>query len=383
MTGTSIPPQLPSTSDRPPPTLPIAAAVTPLRLIFWGGLLVILDFKLFWATGADRTSSCDILNDTLGAILILVGLCRLLAIPAGGSYRRGMWFVLVACVLEIAKTVCNVFIRSSAPLADIALGLISLVTLIAMLIFCMYMRDLCRKAWLPSAQTAWTITLVLFALLYAPVALFHLAMLARAMGIMRSFNPAANIPMLLLLPVFVAPLVSLFVSTSLMKRHAMAFYPNAPDAVSARNGIAIAGTVVGLALGVGLAIATDKVASAGPQNNQISTVSSSSSWGNEEQVSVSVSRNSRGQVGAIVVQRLETAGESPRSNIELGTRSGLVIDGVERPLDKPLTLIYVSNRLPATDVPVQEDEIRRLCKDVQEMPPIQFYRRWVRTRVRE
>ena len=47
-------------------------AITPLRLIFWGGLLCIFDFHLTQITN-DHGFKFDVLSDALGTILITVG----------------------------------------------------------------------------------------------------------------------------------------------------------------------------------------------------------------------------------------------------------------------------------------------------------------------
>ena len=55
-------------------------AITPLRLIFWGGLLCIFDFHLTQTTNG-HGFKFDVLSDALGSILIAVGVFRLGAIP--------------------------------------------------------------------------------------------------------------------------------------------------------------------------------------------------------------------------------------------------------------------------------------------------------------
>ena len=62
----------------------IRSAVRPLRLIFWGGVVWILDFKI---------NGFDLLNDVVAALLVAVGVYRLARIDAGERYGRVMEWV--------------------------------------------------------------------------------------------------------------------------------------------------------------------------------------------------------------------------------------------------------------------------------------------------
>jgi hypothetical protein len=83
----------------------IKEAITPLRMIFWGGLLCILDITLNFKTTEGWGFKCDILDDTVGMILITVGVFRLRAIPVHQRYATLMKFVQILSVLNLLDSI--------------------------------------------------------------------------------------------------------------------------------------------------------------------------------------------------------------------------------------------------------------------------------------
>jgi hypothetical protein len=197
----------------------VRRAITPLRMIFWGGLLCIFDIT-FTQTTNGRGFKCDILDDTLGAILITVGVFKLSAIAVHGRYSTVMRFVQVVSVLAVLNTICAHFIMPLPPIVHVVLNLFALVTLLAIVAFCIAMRWFCMEGGLSAAAQSWNVTTWLFVLIYLfPLGLLYLVT-AVAMALGQSFNINLGPAGLLLLPVFVVPVVHLFVSTSRMKRGA-------------------------------------------------------------------------------------------------------------------------------------------------------------------
>ena len=195
----------------------IRDAITPLRLIFWGGLLWIFDLK-FASTTNGEGFQFDVLNDTLATVLIAVGVFRLARLPCDGRCAAFMRFVKVVIVLSVVETAQAHFVGPRPEPVSFALTLLSLCQLAATVMFCAAMRRLCAQWALARAARSWRVTLILFVAIYAvPLGLFYLASLyAIATG--ESFNLQVGPFALLLLPVFAAPLVHLFVSTSRMRR---------------------------------------------------------------------------------------------------------------------------------------------------------------------
>ena len=208
----------------------VQSAITPLRMIFWGGLLCIFDLT-FSQTTNGYGFKCDILDDTVGSLLIAVGVFRLAALPVHDRYAKCMRFLKVVAVLYVLDTIQAHYVRPLAPAVHFALQVFGLVTLAAVIAFCVAMRWFCEAAHLREASQSWRTTTALFVVIYAvPLGLLYVA---------GAVATASNHPLkinlgllgLLVLPVFAVPLIHLFVSTSRMKRAAeAAFVPeNMPD----------------------------------------------------------------------------------------------------------------------------------------------------------
>lgn len=206
----------------------IAGAILPLRLIFWGGLLVVLDFTISQTTTRTVNNQVvsaggfrfDVLNDAVGLAMILWAVVRLRRVPVSDAYRGVMTFVVIMTVYSLAEAVVNhVVFVAPEPLALLGQA-IGLAQLAAILMFCLSMVWLCTAAGLIDAAKLWQITLWLFVIIYAlPLGLLHLAgMLAMLTG--SGFSLDLGAAGLLLLPVFIVPLVMFFVATSRMRRAA-------------------------------------------------------------------------------------------------------------------------------------------------------------------
>lgn len=199
----------------------VRSATKPLRWIFWGGLLWILDLT-FTTTTNGSGFRCDILDDTVGTLLITAGLFRLAAARVGGSYRGMMKFCKAVAIASVVETAIKHFVFPYPTLLIVAFNLLGLFELAATLVFCAAMRAFCDAAALPAVSRSWRTTFLLFVLIYAaPLGFMYLLALLAAMGsgtFYYNMGPAA----LLLLPLFAWPLVHLFISTSRMRRAAEA-----------------------------------------------------------------------------------------------------------------------------------------------------------------
>src|SRR5262249_52012419 len=115
----------------------VRSAIRPLRLIFWGGLLWILDFKI---------DGFDILNDVLASILVAVGVSRLAAGQVSDRYCRVMWFVrLIAWVSIVAVLIKMAAGNFPEPFAML-MTLFTLAQLASIIAFCVAMRWFCLEA---------------------------------------------------------------------------------------------------------------------------------------------------------------------------------------------------------------------------------------------
>src|SRR5688572_28430073 len=131
-------------------------AVRPLRFIFWGALVVLIDF---------RVNRVDLLHDTAGMLLICLGVWTLASLRVDATYRGGMLFAAVVAFLSLLGTILefatpNAFTRGYAEAAG-------LLEVAALAVFCWMMVRLSRAAELPDVAAYWTRTLKWFLWVYA------------------------------------------------------------------------------------------------------------------------------------------------------------------------------------------------------------------------
>ena len=190
---------------------------TPLRLIFWGGLLCVIDFHFSWISGSSGFK-IDILNDLLGMVLITVGVFRLEPICATYNLQTPIQVIEVVAVISCLEAAVDHFIFEWPGLLSFSVFVFGLLKLGAILIFCITMSRLCIAEELLDAARSWKTTTVLFAVIYVvPLGLFYAAA-AVAIAFDKSLNIDLGVAGLLLIPVFIVPLIHFFVSSSRMIR---------------------------------------------------------------------------------------------------------------------------------------------------------------------
>ena len=189
----------------------IKRAISPLRLIFWGGIICVLDFKF---------NGFDILNDVAGTIMIAWGVFKLSEFRIDERYRTVMLFVKIISILCIIQAIHAHFHYKVHDLISFLLYLLGIAKMLATVLFCVAMRWLCTAAGLAKSNESWKLTTILFALIYmVPIGLLHLVWivyLITGQTFHYNLGPAA----LLFLIVFLIPVVHLFISTSRMKTEA-------------------------------------------------------------------------------------------------------------------------------------------------------------------
>jgi|GEM_PF-1050153 len=202
----------------------VRRAILPLTLIFWGGLICVFEIS-FSAVANGSGFKFDILNDAVGMIMITVGVFRLLAIPVHSSYQSAMKFVSAVSVVCVVDAIRDHFVVEWPAPIEFALFALGMVALAATLVFCVAMRWFCEEAGLFGAVRSWKVTTTLFLVIHVvPLGLFYLVgCVALASG--ESFRIDLGAAGLLLLPVFAAPIIHLFVSTMRMKRSAQHLPP--------------------------------------------------------------------------------------------------------------------------------------------------------------
>jgi hypothetical protein len=197
----------------------VHAAVRPLRWIFWGGILCIFDVT-FSSTTNGEGFRFDLLDDTLGAVLITWGVVRLARAPVPGRYGAVMRFVVGVAAATIVETAIKHWVFPHPDWLSFLLTVLGLCQTAAIILFCLAMRWFCEEAGLPRVAASWRVTFLLYVVLYGvPMGLLQLAGLVATMT-GGSFHWDLGAGAVLLVAGVLVPLVHLFVSTSRMRRAA-------------------------------------------------------------------------------------------------------------------------------------------------------------------
>jgi hypothetical protein len=201
------------------PAYDVKQMVPPLRAIFWGGMLCVLDLW-FSSTTNGVGFRFDILNDFVGMLLITWGVFRLSKLWVNQQYATVMTLVQIAAIIGCVDALQAHFIYDAPPVVSAVLSLAGLAQLAATILFCFAMQWLSTAARLTNAASSWRTTTILFVVIYAiPGGLVYAGSLI-ALVADTHFNLDIGPAALLLIPVFLVPVIHLFVSTSRMQREA-------------------------------------------------------------------------------------------------------------------------------------------------------------------
>jgi hypothetical protein len=202
----------------------IHQAIAPLRLIFWGGLLCVLDFSISTTTTIDGQMTSgfkfDFLNDFLGMLLVTLGIYRLMQFELDGSYGGNMMVVFAVALINCLIAFMDHFVFDTPMPPALLLTLFSIATLVATILFCTAMHQLASAYGLWRSSESWLLTrLLVIAIWVIPFGLLNLLMLGTLLS-GRSFHFNIGWLMALVLLAMLVPLVHLFISTSIMKNEA-------------------------------------------------------------------------------------------------------------------------------------------------------------------
>jgi len=196
------------------------AIISALHLIFWGGLIVVIDIRI---------NRFDIVNDVIGAFIIAAGVFRLADLPVDRTYATQMSYVRVTSVVFVVHCIVVDLLGLEATGGlQVILSLAALAEFAAIVVFCLAMRRLSNSAGLASSAYSWRTTTLLFLIVYAPAMCFGVAAGLYAAATGARFTPnvtphsfgAMLMLVVVVLVIFAIPVVHLFVSTSRMAREA-------------------------------------------------------------------------------------------------------------------------------------------------------------------
>jgi hypothetical protein len=111
--------------------------IAPCRLIFWGIIICIIDFRL---------NGFDIINDFVGMIMILWGVVSLSRVPISAQYQRWMAFPVILVILSTIGTFfTEILLVQIHPneFVSAMLFLYGIISILGVIVFCRCMREYC------------------------------------------------------------------------------------------------------------------------------------------------------------------------------------------------------------------------------------------------
>ena len=129
-----------------------------LNLIFWGVLIIIIDF-----TYSRSGIEIDLINDLIGSIMIFIAVFRISKFQISDStFKSKMNFVLIVSVIQILYSISD-FVTYQIPEFIISIeNLIGLVATWGCIMFCASMIIFSEEALLRVSQKRWSITKKMF-----------------------------------------------------------------------------------------------------------------------------------------------------------------------------------------------------------------------------
>jgi hypothetical protein len=161
----------------------------------------------------------DFLNDALGMLLIVIGVQKLSRFRAETEprYPKIILFVRTIAIFELINAIQEHWITPRSSFVDFTLMILALLSLTAIICFCVAMRWLCIAALLEQAAQSWKTTTTLFLWIYV----FPLGLIYSADALSFVTEEKLHIDLgpwgFALLMLFVVPLIHFFMSTSRMK----------------------------------------------------------------------------------------------------------------------------------------------------------------------
>jgi len=206
--------------------LDVRKSILPLRLIFWGALLCIIDIT-FTITTNGQGFQLDIFDDTVGTILIAFGVSRLASMQVHRKYTSVMRFVQTIAILSILDSIRAHFVTPLPNELIIIINLFQIIMLAAIISFIIAMRWFCDKAGLVMSSRSWRTSKFLFIWIYLfPLGIWYLISIV-ATAISKPFSIDLGLAWPFLLPVLfllfvilLIPFIHLFITTSRMMREA-------------------------------------------------------------------------------------------------------------------------------------------------------------------
>lgn len=194
----------------------VKKALKPLKCIFWGAILCVIDFNVTSRVNGSGISF-DFLNDFIGMMMITYGVFKLSEITIDMSYAKMMNFVKIVAVISTLKALEGHFLYPTQEFYTVIVTLLQLTELVAIMLFCTSMIIFSSEADLKDSSDKWSLTRLLFGIIYViPLGLFYIASIF-AIFTKQSFHLNLGPAGLLLVPVFLVPVFFILKSINSMR----------------------------------------------------------------------------------------------------------------------------------------------------------------------
>lgn len=198
-------------------TDPLHRADLPLKQIFWGILLVLLDFSLTLNSGGSGVS-CDILHDVIGYLLISVGAGSLARIVPTGPQQKRLVLCQFIAILSIPFAILNSFIFERLPLISAMESAMSLAQLIGLCVFSHSLWVLAAQRQMRVTKLLQVATALLVVCSLLPLGMFYLMGTVVSLTGQTFTRDLTAVVVVAMLVLMLAPTIVLLVAISRMRR---------------------------------------------------------------------------------------------------------------------------------------------------------------------
>jgi len=133
----------------------VLKTIFPLKLVFWGAVLIFIDFNLFFF---------DVFNDTIGWIILASGIVKLLFVSTLKKFENGMIYVSLVLLLSVGIHFLSLISPELIIVYNSYLIYVSALQVVAIITFCHSMHIFCNEYELNEMGAHWKNTILLFTL---------------------------------------------------------------------------------------------------------------------------------------------------------------------------------------------------------------------------
>ena len=194
-----------------------------LRLIFWGGLFIVIDFNLSCQLHSENIGM-DVFNDSIGLILVSVGLLYLMFIEHNDKYDNIITIVTMISILYSIGSILLIFYPSLNEKLSNFTYLIWLIQNVGLLLFCWSLKILFDDEEMKYLYNRWNTLFILF--IFFSILPTGLLLVLQSQINLYNINAFVSISMILFTILQIVPLVYLMLTINKIIQYAKSKVPN-------------------------------------------------------------------------------------------------------------------------------------------------------------